>query len=328
MKDNVLSGFLRFIDSSDIREYNKNTDFTPAEWAVLIKASNKRTVEEKLDALQYLVGHYSEDQFGVEKINISPPVYPSYKTDIAFRDIVIKTIEVWESILNSGKEEKDAVYAAKLEEKGFSSDSVWDYSFFSSYEKAYSYLLGEKQHYLEDDKLKEVETHGEICRIMPGRGGRDYYQFNMDMRMVDIIADKGRGLCEDGSLVSLLDISVYKVYVPLPFKKGDIVKVEYPYRLPYYGVISRDWEKPEAKGHISMWVSLDTYDEGRDTFDFTDGTGDCILNYTFCPEEELPEGQKVLVLVSDVRKGRLDYYQLVHKYGRKEVADLLKWRVQ
>ena len=43
---------LRFIDSPDIREYNKDTDFTPAEWAVLIGMSCRQTMEEKIEALQ------------------------------------------------------------------------------------------------------------------------------------------------------------------------------------------------------------------------------------------------------------------------------------
>lgn len=45
---------LQFIDSPDIREYNRDTCFTPAEWAVLVSRSMKRSVEEKIEALQYL----------------------------------------------------------------------------------------------------------------------------------------------------------------------------------------------------------------------------------------------------------------------------------
>lgn len=161
---------------------------------------------------------------------------------------------------------------------------------------------------------------------MLGGAGCDCYMFDMDMRLVDIIEDIGRALCDDGSLVSFLDSFVYKVYLPLPFKKGDIVKVDYPCSFPYYGVVSCDWGKPEKKEDIHMRISLDTYDEDQGIFEYTDGTGDCILNYAFCPTEELPEKQKVLALVSDVRKGKLDFYQLLHKYGRKQLDELLKGR--
>lgn len=61
-------GFLRFIDSPDIREHNRNTDFTPAEWAVLVSNSMKKSVEEKIEALQYLADHYSADEFKEETI--------------------------------------------------------------------------------------------------------------------------------------------------------------------------------------------------------------------------------------------------------------------
>ena len=87
--------FLKFIDSPDIREYNKDTPFTPAEWAVLVRASIKRTVEEKIEALQYLLDHYQENEFGEENVNIDPPTYPPYKTDIPFREIVKRTVDIW-----------------------------------------------------------------------------------------------------------------------------------------------------------------------------------------------------------------------------------------
>lgn len=80
---------LQFIDSQDIREYNKDTCFTPAEWAVLISKSLKRTVEEKIDALQYLVDHYTDSEFKEETI------WPEYcgKGDLSsFREVVIETI--------------------------------------------------------------------------------------------------------------------------------------------------------------------------------------------------------------------------------------------
>lgn len=46
--------FLKFIDSPDIREFNKDTVFALAEQAVLVSISYKTTVKEKIEALQYL----------------------------------------------------------------------------------------------------------------------------------------------------------------------------------------------------------------------------------------------------------------------------------
>lgn len=66
-----MFNILDFIDSPDIREYNKNTRFTPAEQAILIGQSEETTVEEKLSAWQELVDVYSTEEFQVESIRIN-----------------------------------------------------------------------------------------------------------------------------------------------------------------------------------------------------------------------------------------------------------------
>ena len=38
----------------DIREYNHDTEFMPAQLAVLVSRSQKKTIEEKIEALEYL----------------------------------------------------------------------------------------------------------------------------------------------------------------------------------------------------------------------------------------------------------------------------------
>lgn len=321
-----MCDFLKFIDSPDIREYNRNTNFTPAEWAVLVAASMKSTVEEKIEALQYLLEHNQENEFGEERVNISPPVYPPYKTDMPFREIVRKTVEIWKDILEDRNREEDVIYAAQLMEKGYGSDDLNNYRFFTSYEKAYTYLIDEKREYLDSEDLKETETCGEIKRIKMEDDDSDSYLFDTEMRMVNIVESTDRIVCEDGELLSLLSTFVYKVFVPLPFQKGDIVRIESFFDTPDYGVVSCDWERPEKKEWINMWISLDIYDSIRGEFNYTDGEGDGILGYSFCPEEELPQDQQVLKLISDVRKGKLSFYSLLHKYGRKELDDLLKWR--
>lgn len=321
--------FLKFIDSPDIREYNKDTQFTPAEWAVLVRASIIRTVEEKIEALQYLLDHYQENEFGGENVNIDPPTYPPYKTDIPFREIVKRTVELWNDILNDRNREEDVIYAAHLGEKGDRREDLDDYCFFTSYKSAYAYLLNEKQEYLEDENLKGVETYGEIRRIRIADNDSDRYLFDTGMRMVDIVEGTGRMLYEDGELFSPLSMFVYKIFVPLPFQKGDIVKVEHFFAEPDYGVISHEWEKPEKREQIKMWMSLDIYDSAFEDFDYTDGMDsldDGVLCYSFCTDEELPEDQQVLKLIRDMRKGELDFYTLLHKFGRKELDELLMWQ--
>lgn len=318
--------FLKFIDSPDIREYNKDTYFTPAEWAALIGLSIKRTVEEKIEALQYLIEHYDEKDFAQKSVNIEPRS-PRYESELPSRYLVAETIQLWKDILCDRYNHDGFLYAAMFSEKtDYIEYDMSDYHFFSSYEKAYSYLEMKKQEYHSDEAS---ETFGRIHRIrMDDAGGHiwygDWYIFDTNLQIIDIFESNERKLWEDGRQVSPLNEPEYQVFVPLPFKKGDIVKVDSLFCKPYYGVISCDWKKPEKNQGIKMWISLETYDEVREDFDFTDGDGDCVLNYSYCPDEELPEDEQVLKLISAVRKGDMDFYTLLHKFGRKELGELLK----
>ena len=119
--------------------------------------------------------------------------------------------------------------------------------------------------------------------------------------------------------ITLLD--GYEIYIPLPFKAGDLVKCTSPFYKTCYGVFSSEWKRPESSLSVCMYTSLDIYDAEDDDFDFTDGT--FILDLEFAKEEELPEDQKVLKLISAVRKGKQDFYSVLHYYGRNQLKTLL-----
>ena len=78
---------LDFIDSADVREYNKNTQLLPMEQAVIIYKSETTTVEEKLAAWQELLDTYSEEEFQHLK-NI--PMIKSGKTN---KQILTDTVQ-------------------------------------------------------------------------------------------------------------------------------------------------------------------------------------------------------------------------------------------
>lgn len=313
--------FLKFIDSPDIREYNKETQFTPAEWAVLVAKSMKKSVEEKIEALQYLVDHYSADEFKEETIW---PMYGDERDCGSFREVVIETVHAWEEALAARFETEGVAFEAYLCEQEYSRQGV-GCRYFSSYEKAWEYLLSEKQEYLDDDDLKDVKTFAQISRINLDRvkGDGENYLFDNEMRMVCVDIDCNR-LFSGREAFALAD--EYLVYVPLPFKKGDIVKVDFPQTEVHYGVFSCDWKRPEKPENIYMWVSLEMYIEEEKDFDYTDGDPywDDVLGFSFCTDEELPKDEQVLKLIRAVRKGKMDFYTLLHKFGRNELGDLLK----
>lgn len=312
--------FLRFIDSPDIREYNKNTHFTPAEQAVLISKSKNTTVLEKLSALKYLTKNYSDEEFD------SNNIWFENKQDeecCNFKTVVLRTMEIWEDILRDTNKNEGVVYVANLQEKGYLRNDLQDYEFFTCYEKAYENLLEQKQHYLESEYLKRVETFGKIFRIpldaWPERcSSGDEYLFDNKMELVEVKCADMRIQIDDNYLC-LADSA--EMFLPLPFQPGDIVKVESPFWGTYYGVFAHKWEKREYSWGINMMVSLDIWDDNIKEFDFTDDTD--ILGLSYCPDEELPESQKVLKAIRDVRKGNMDFYTMLCHYGPDELEGII-----
>ena len=69
----ATKSFLEFLDSTDIRRYQRNTAFTPAEQAVLISMSVKQSVTEKMAALRQLAAQYSSAEFGADRVRHTFP---------------------------------------------------------------------------------------------------------------------------------------------------------------------------------------------------------------------------------------------------------------
>lgn len=319
--------FLRFIDSAQVREYNKGTHFTPAEWAVIIGLSDTRTVEEKIEALRYLADHYDEKCFAEESANMKPGTC-DYKVTLPSRDDVIETINVWEDVLRERDSKTDSIYAAMLVEREKYVDVLMsDYRFFHSYWEAFRYLSEKKQEY-ENGKGHRAGLFGEInCLNMDcGSSGAisgDCFWFDRDLRLVEVFVDRSRLRRKDGSHINLLNVLEYLAYIPLPFKEGDIIKVESLRNKQFYGVMACDWKAPE-RGSVSMSLPLEFYVEGAGEFDYTDGGSCDVLCCSVCPDEELPQEEQILKLIRAVRRGDLDFQVLLHKFGKKEMEGLLK----
>lgn len=271
--------FLGFFDSPDIRKYNSNTEFHPAEQAVLVARSKKRTVEDKI------------------------------------------WIEVWERLLKGRYDAVGYVYAAYLNEKDFvfTQSDLGEYHFSSNYKSAYENLCAKKKEYLEDKNLAAIQTLGKIYRLkldeMEGcYTPYDVYRFDNELRLIDTWS------CSHQELYTTID--EYTVFVPLPFVPGDIVKVGSPFYSTYYGVIPRKWERRKTEFQ-SMGISVDVYDEKCNEFDFTDDTD--ILDLEYCSDEELPQEQKILECIRDVRTGKMDFFTLLYYFGKDKVGELLNF---
>lgn len=312
---------LDFIDSQAIREYNQETCFNIAEQAILIAESKKKKVTEKLEALQELVEKHSEEEFSEAEKNLGK----TWGIEISFRTAVLNTIQMYTEVLQARFKNERMIYAACLEEKECRHDDMTDHLFFSSYEKAYEYLKKYKQEYMEDEDLSRVQFFGKIYRIRMdeefkvGYSHRlvdcDEYYFNHDLELVNVVGrnDRIEGDFEEYSDLTSRD---WSMFIPLPFKNGDIVKVADPFRDTYYGVFVGEWKRPDKHDQLSMTIGIDVYiaENGKDRFDCTDDTE--ILCLEYCKDEELPRNQNVLKLLRDVRKGKKDLLSLLYNFGK------------
>lgn len=305
---------LDFIDSEDIREYNKDTLFSPTQKALLIGHSKKQTIEKKIKAMDRLLLEYLDWDF---------PYIDADDKKQSFRKVITEEVKEWKEVLEKRYDNREAVYISRLSEVEFLSSDEGNPRFFSNYAKAYESLVIAKKRYLDDLDLKDVQTLGEIIRITVDAGNASYgcderhYLFDTDMRLIDVY----RKCHEDNCLVNGMD--AYRCYIPVPFKAGDIVKCVSPYHETYYGVFPYDWEEPKNKYGISMYASLDTYYAKEKLFEITDDT--LVLELSKCKHDELPKDQRILKVISAVRKGELDFYTVLNRMSFHELDDMVTW---
>lgn len=302
-----MFNILDFIDSKAIRAFNKETKFSPAEQAILISKSRKTTVEEKVNALKELLQAYGKNEIWHED-------HDGERID--FRKVIRNTIISWEYALEGRADKTGYVYTAYFAEQDFNDEMHRDELYFTSYDRAYQYLEEEKRSYLEDEDLRDCVTMGVICKVKLNDKdweAVDKYYFDNELRLVALLPRScvpgllpGKRLCDPYPWCD------YAFYIPVPFKAGDIVKVESPFDRTYYGVFSHEWEKPMRKEMESFLMSLDMYDQDTKKFWFTDDT--CILDLEYCSDEELPEKENVLKGLSDVRYGKADFFMLLYHY--------------
>lgn len=301
---------LEFIDSLDIRTFHQKTVFTPAQQAVLVMRSGKKTVDEKIEMLEYLIDIYEETEFDDGSV-VCDYVYD---TDISFYENIKYTMKIWKDMLCDRTEDNGYLYAANLMEKEIFPERE-SYRYFSSYEKAYEYLKKEKDSYLKSEYLKDIPTVGIILGIKPdteNRWDNDEYWFDSDMNLIEISGRNERYQISKNKTVQ--PVFSYAFHLELPFHVGDIVKAESFQRPPLWGVIYYEWEKPKKPEFCTMNIWLDVYDDKREKYDFVDDED--ILTLTFAKEDDIPEEERYkLKMLSMARKGKLDFYELLLDRG-------------
>lgn len=272
--------------------------------------SGKKTVDEKIEMLEYLMDIYAETEFN------DGSVVCDYvcDTDISFYENIKYTMKIWKDMLCDRTEDNGYLYAANLMEKEIFPERE-SYRYFSSYEKAYEYLKKEKDSYLKSEYLKDIPTVGIILGIKPdteNRWDNDEYWFDSDMNLIEISGRNERYQISKNKTVQ--SVFSYAFHLELPFHVGDIVKTESFQRPPLWGVIYYEWEKPKKPEICTMNIWLDVYDDKREKYDFVDDED--ILTLTFAKEDDIPEEERYkLKMLSMARKGKLDFYELLLDCG-------------
>ena len=296
---------LDFIDSKDIREYNQNTSFTPIEQAVIIYNSKKTTVEEKLSAWKELLANHSEEDFKYNQFGER-----QFADDKSNKQIIEETVAAFENSLAIQNASENVVFEAVHWESEYP-DSL-DPRYFKDYPSAFSYLQECKKAYSEDSDLAHVMTESKIRIKEFNTEACDdtIFYFDNDMRMVELIPGSS-------TLVSdSYDIENIFIHVPLPFKKGDILRSIGPGKIDY-GILTynpneeyRSWTIDYGDS-TDMWFRLDSYDPD---VGFIYGHLSP-LDYEFCPFPELPEELSILFALRYVYLGEMEFCDFLNFYS-------------
>lgn len=208
--------FLSFIDSEAIREHIRKTnyEFTPAEQAVILTHSYEHTVEEKLEALEYLYGKYTEEEFGADKVGMFGD-----GDAMPFREKLRNYIVGIGASLALKEASEGYVFIACHCENGHKYEDH-NRRYFSSYEDAYKYIKEKNAKYSAEFPDCKYEYKITAMPVGAIRGYRHNYDNEFRLVYVEPILP----LDDD---FPVLDISEYYVWIPLPFKKGDLVRMRF-----------------------------------------------------------------------------------------------------
>ena len=133
----TVFNILDFIDSKDIREYNKNTHFTPMEQAVLIHYSQGTTIDEKLSAWRELLAAHREEEF--EQLRFGKRNFAEKSN----KQIITDTVTIYENALAQRKHTDGVVFEASFYESDFPDNRYPHY--FPDYPSAFAHIMDEKQ---------------------------------------------------------------------------------------------------------------------------------------------------------------------------------------
>jgi len=309
-----MFNILDFIDSTYIREYNKDTWFTPIEQAYLICYSRKTTIDEKLAAWKELLDIYDEEAFEMTHLGKMNLDEDTGKSNL---QILEDTITICENALRLRDTKDGFVFEAV-----YYKDNDTQRVYFHDYSDAVRYLECQHQKCSEDNYTPESSAIAKITAKPVGRNNwfDTTFYFDNDMRLTTVVPT------HDSLSKGLQNVAYLFIYIPLPFQKGDIVRIT---RLTdtKYGVIA---ETPDEEYYCSWlnkikdssYLSLENQVITVDTYDPKEGKlgrfNQCEYNplkFDTCSDDELPHDQRNLILLREVCLNNLSAGQFVARFS-------------
>lgn len=297
MKTSVLD----FIDSKTLRQHLSGQTLAPAVECILIAQSRCRSLNDKLAALQERYDKYSTEDF-------KKGVYNSWADDFkkALKEyILIKSARSAEAKKNNDNE----VYLIGI------CDSEIDNTIYRTYKSA---LEVTKTKLASDDTgyIKKCSIDSDTDNSILMRFNDDHEVYDVEQRPIDeALFDKE--YCIEGAYAEL----------PHRFNVGDIVRHD-----EIYSVVA----------DVKHYDSLPNYMKHSDYTDmclyclgyYKDQLHSCngafghshfpILQTELCPEEELPESKKELIILSRLLKGEIRLADFLEMYSNGDIDSLMK----
>lgn len=266
-------------------------DFIDSEYVRSHNADTCFTVAQKAKLI--CLSHNKSVQ---SKISAMKALAENVQKDTDFYSCMLETVENWENALKKAFDNTNAFFTANFYESG---DEIREREeVFSHYQYALEYITEEKSDHSESGCFGDNPTYALIKRRILDSNEYIQYTFNNEMTLFDISE-------------AFKNLSKHFEDIPLPFKDGDIVVGFNPVEGDYFGVFS----------YTDCETRLDTYDN-RDK-KFSSIMNPVYTELSLCDETEFPEELKVLRLVSEVRKGEIDFCNLLYAFSADEVDHYL-----
>ncbi len=284
--------YLEFIDSAQVRAYNRYHTFTPMEQAVIVYHSKLQPLQRKLEAWKMLLDRYTEEDFDAAG---SRMLYGKG----GYR-MVSDLVKGYEAALQKMDEPTEMFFAIGLRME----DDPWlcGRSFHVDFDQAYRQLPKMRERYEETSRTDPFRA--EIWRFDPCQSDRNDMtcEYNTDLELIDI----SRAECDPAKQ------SMDQLFMlpRLPFRKGDMLKTIATAK-PSYGVLQQD---VDVMHYADVWEDGDRRDMALEVTSYED----TLEGYRFeqqsfgfwqverCDPEDLPEEYRNLQMLSEVYAGTVD----------------------